>query len=378
MTRVLERIREDRERLTTRLVDAMRAELPEYRALSRESVLAATAVDLDTFLTFFEQRRAPLARDAQRSLDIARRRARAGFPLAVFLDSFNVARREATKVVEEVGRELRLRVVERRRIERLVSDWTGLLMVQTSRAFLELGAGNEGTEAHRKELILGLFHKPLDAGLQSQAALFGLHAGGRYRAFVARPGKRESLVDLAYAVTKTGSRGSVSALVATLEGRVVGLVAQQPSLPNPNTMLGLGPEVPLAGASQSYAEACRVFNAAEFGERVGVLTLIDVALESAMLDDPVRSERLAARYLGSFSGDSDASATRILETVRLWLEYNGSVQEVAKSQNLHPNTVRYRLQAYEDRTGVALTTFRSRCAAWWGLTWARSEGVRST
>ncbi|MEM7437423.1 MAG: helix-turn-helix domain-containing protein [Myxococcota bacterium] len=372
-TRVLAQICSERERITNRLVDALCAELPEYRALPRKSVVAATAIDFDTFIEFLEEGRSPRTRDAHKSLDVARKRARSGFPLAVFLDSFNVARREAVKVVEEVGQELRLRVADRRSIERLVSDWTGLLMVQTSRAFLELAGGEEGTDDHRRELIVSLLQRPLDAELQSRAALFGLHAGGLYRAFAARPAPNESIEDLAFAVMRTGSRGSVSALVAEVEGRLVGVVAQRPSVPNPGTLVGLGREATLSELTQSYAEACRVLNAATFAERAGVLALSDVPLESAMLDDPVRSQRLAERYVGVLQEDTDASTGRILDTVRLWLECNGSIPQVAESLRLHPNTVRYRLQAYEDRTGERLTSFRSRVGAWWGLTWASHE-----
>ncbi len=367
--RISQRIRSHRTEIADRIADAVRRALPEYRAFPRALVASAVGIDLDLFAELLAADRAPTAADAQRSLDVARARAQAGISVAVFLDSLNVARREALRLVDEMATEVRVSPRERRRVEHALADWIGMLMVQAARAFLEISRGESGAERQRAALLRSLLAGELDADVRGRAALFGLRPEGRYRAFAARPGRAETPADLAYAVAKSGSRGSESSVVAEIGDRVVGLVIDRPGLSTPDAVLGLGPPVPLGDLSHSYAQASRALAGAIVAGRSGIVTLGDVALESAMLEDPARSDDLVARYVAPLG--RDASAERILETVESWLEHGASVQAVADRLDVHPNTVRYRLQVYRDRTGEELDGFEMRCAAWWALRWWR-------
>lgn len=150
------------------------------------------------------------------------------------------------------------------------------------------------------------------------------------------------------------------------------VVAKSPTLSETDAVLGLGRDVPITELAQSFAEASRVLNAAVFAGRTGVLRMGDVALESAIIEDASRSEALVARYVAPIL-KKDKSADTVLETVTLWIESGGNYQEVADSLGLHANAVRYRVRAYQDRIGQELSSFESRCQAWWALRWHRAQ-----
>lgn len=370
--RFLRRLEADRQAVAGRLATAVRAGLPEYGALPNEAVAQAIAIDLEVFLKLLEEDREPTAAEAQRSLDIARVRGRAGFSVTAFLESFNVARREALAMIGEVARELRIGVADRRRIERRVGDWVGLLMVQASRAFLELAGGDRGSQQQREALLRDLLDGRNDAEARSRAALFGLDATGRYRALAGAPGADATAWDLLHAVARTGGRGATSALVAESGAGIFGLVATIPRPSAPGDTLALGPAVPLAQAARSWSEARRVMDAARAAGRTGVVTLGDVAFESAMHEDPERSAALAARWVEPLMDDG-VSGARVLETVERWIANGASVQQTAEALGVHPNTVRYRLQVYRDRVGDDLASFDARCRAWWALRWCQTR-----
>lgn len=78
--------------------------------------------------------------------------------------------------------------------------------------------------------------------------------------------------------------------------------------------------------------------------------LVDLALDAAR--EPLAA--LAARRLAALDDRTEASRERLTETLRAWLELQGSAPAVAERLHVHPQTVRYRLARLREALGDAL------------------------
>ncbi|MBB5866893.1 DNA-binding PucR family transcriptional regulator [Allocatelliglobosispora scoriae] len=76
--------------------------------------------------------------------------------------------------------------------------------------------------------------------------------------------------------------------------------------------------------------------------------------------------RLSDRHLQAFDGPVRANHD-IEETTRVYLECNQRVREVSQRLGVHPNTVRYRVQRFQQLTGLDLKRTEDLVTAWWLL-----------
>ncbi len=145
-----------------------------------------------------------------------------------------------------------------------------------------------------------------------------------------------------------------SGAAAPHEGDVIGFARRTPSLGKvSDAVVGVGPAGPLHELPHSFAVATRVVETATAFGRTGMLTIDELALEAIARSEPTITRRLVERYVTPCEPGS-AAGHELLETIRVHLANDLSVDATAAELYVHPNTVRNRLRRYEQLTSSNL------------------------
>ncbi len=136
-------------------------------------------------------------------------------------------------------------------------------------------------------------------------------------------------------------------------GRLAQIAAGLPR----GALAALGPEVAPAGAHRSWARALATLRLVEAGRVQGnAPVLADDHLLSLMLHggDVTLGADLAAQALAPLEALTPVARERMVQTLRVWLDHPGRVQQAAALLDVHPQTVRYRVARLYERFGEAL------------------------
>jgi purine catabolism regulator len=76
---------------------------------------------------------------------------------------------------------------------------------------------------------------------------------------------------------------------------------------------------------------------------------------------------LAAEVLGSVVHYDAAHAGELVPSVRVWLEHDRHTERAAHALHIHPNTLRYRVQRFEEISGRSLSSTASLAEVWLAL-----------
>lgn len=169
------------------------------------------------------------------------------------------------------------------------------------------------------------------------------------------------------AALAAGRRGG-PLLSARIGERIVAIVPAPVSsgareLPHP---VGVGLPTRLRRLRSSFAQACRALDAARaFGE-TGIVTLDGLGLRAAVLDEPEVGERLARRLAAGLAPAGRFGAV-LRQSAAAFLRADGVVADASAQLHVHPNTLRHRLQRFEQLTGWQLTRVEDLAEVWWAL-----------
>ncbi|MBO0708203.1 MAG: helix-turn-helix domain-containing protein [Candidatus Dormibacteraeota bacterium] len=113
-------------------------------------------------------------------------------------------------------------------------------------------------------------------------------------------------------------------------------------------------EVP-AGVAGAYREVRGVLDTlARFGTRGRVVGVADLGLSALLAGIPDRRlEAFRARHLHALERHDADHGTHLVETLRAYLEA-GEQQAAARRLDIHPNTLRYRLDRVRTIAGIDL------------------------
>ncbi|HTJ36104.1 MAG TPA: helix-turn-helix domain-containing protein [Dactylosporangium sp.] len=194
---------------------------------------------------------------------------------------------------------------------------------------------------------------------------------------VAAAGLREHMAYrcMVFDVTDPGRADALEARLAacggvfgTVEGRLAGLVAREPSRVDPAVLVVAGPPLPLERAAAGYRLCVAALaGAARFG-RPGRHAALDLAAEAALTAQPELAGLLAGALLGALD-PADAFHRELAATALAYLDHGQRLDRTAAALHVHPNTVRYRLRALQERTALPLddATVLSTLRSWWAL-----------
>jgi hypothetical protein len=115
---------------------------------------------------------------------------------------------------------------------------------------------------------------------------------------------------------------------------------------------GLGPTVDWTQAQVSFARARAALELAD--GQTGLVGARERAGELLLRSDPRLAGELAADRLSPLQELSQGSRRRLTETLRVWLDEQGRLGQVAERLEIHPQTARYRLGRLRELFGTAL------------------------
>ena len=187
------------------------------------------------------------------------------------------------------------------------------------------------------------------AELVSRSADFGIDPRRNFRALRARPRPGTSADDLLGELVAPLRSGD--GVLTVLAGDVIGFLTGKPAGSGAAT-IAVGPLLPLTALAESDGVADRVFAAAWRRPDAGSYCLEDLTWRTAA-GDPDVTAVLRRRYLAPFADDAEFGRI-VLDSVRLYLAHDRRISAAAKALSVHENTLRYRLQKFEQLTGARL------------------------
>jgi DNA-binding PucR family transcriptional regulator len=167
-------------------------------------------------------------------------------------------------------------------------------------------------------------------------------------------------------IETSGATDDGGLLAAVVDGHVWGLVSRTPAIAGGQGVVGLGTAVDLSGAAASFALATRALDTATAFGRAGVVSIDDLSLRPVILSEDHLGERLIRRYLGPLRELGEFGATLEL-TIQEYLAGGMRIDDSAKALIIHPNTLRHRIDRFQQLTGADLRRTEDVIEVWWAL-----------
>jgi hypothetical protein len=192
----------------------------------------------------------------------------------------------------------------------------------------------------------------------------GLEAQGVYHAIRARP---QPTLDMETIERYLGADGLVrrgNGLLALIDGDACGFIKSLPHTAAP-TAVGISEAVALTEMKAAFRQASRALETALTLGAAGLFGFNDLGLHPAIANDTDIGDVMTARYITTVlrvtGGDT------VLSTAERYLENDRNIDATAKGLNVHPNTVRQRLDRFEEATGRSLRETETVVEVWWAL-----------
>lgn len=159
-------------------------------------------------------------------------------------------------------------------------------------------------------------------------------------------------------------------LTFTAETAPVREAAHSASLP-----CGIGDAASLARIATAVPPALAGLGLAR--ERGGVVTSRDLTTFEGLLElqDPERLAPFTEQLILPLVTHDEGHGSALLQTLRTFLDNDGSVTATAQEMFLHPNSLRHRLRRIEELTGANPRVFRDRVGLAIGV-WSWERGLR--
>jgi hypothetical protein len=348
--------------LTDEIIEAVGREVPAYRrpleGAFGEGVRRGVGVALSRFV---ESSGAPDRAAASVYIALGRGEYRQGRSLEALLAAYRVGARIAWRRITEAGAAAGVEPADLYRVGEALFTYIDALSAESAEGWASAQASAAGERQRRRAELVALFAEdpPPDP---SRVEAAGEEAGWPLPASVVAVAVREEDVH------RTGSRLGPDALAATLGGAgVIVVPAPAPSLvvttggaagPAAGASRGaVGPAVPLREAARSIALARRLLRLVEEGvvsEREAPVHAEDHLPALIVHADPPLARDLAARELAPLDDLSPTARTKLLTTLRVWLDDQGRIEQTAHHLDVHPQTVRYRVNQMRELFGRRL------------------------
>ncbi|HUR49485.1 MAG TPA: helix-turn-helix domain-containing protein [Acidimicrobiales bacterium] len=353
---VAQRVLDDLDGVVTRMGEAYRQDVPEYAALEARvmatEVLPVSRRLVEAFFWPILAGREPDIGVVTELTDMGRRRLEMGVPLEPMLHVYRLAGRVVwDAVVAATGPD------EQGALAELGAKWMDFVDRAASvAAAAYLAASHDHLrrlDARRRELLEALLAAADAAEITATAIRFSTVLAHAYVPVLlvgdGAAGRIDSLADGAPDGTIAGPRGSgVLLLLPAPAGRVElerigrrafgGLITfGRAAAPGP----ALAREVASIESLMLAARAAGV-TSGRFGPE-------DLLLEQLLAGTPAAADALRRRVLGALEGKDHGGL--ITSTLRTFLGA-GSVPETARRENVHANTVSYRLRRVAELTGL--------------------------
>ncbi len=291
---------------------------------------------------------------------------RAGRSLGALLSAYRVGARLAWERFVEAGAEAGHDPEDLYGLASLIFSYIDTISAESVDGYAEEQSRAAGERERRRRALVRLLARD-DVSVEEVADLAGL-AGWALptgvAAIVADPdrGAERAIARLGPDALVTVDDGLTLAFLADPDapGRRKQLVAALKDTP-----AALGPTVAPARAWHSLNRA-RAAHRLLVSERLPQdgLVVAEEHLLALLLDggDGALAAELSAQVLAPLDGLGAGARARAIETLKVWLDHPGQVQRVAAELDVHPQTVRYRMNQLRERFGADLDDADARFA----------------
>lgn len=350
--------------LSRRIVERMQEEMPAYAALTPEDLLPGVSTNLELMLPamrtgrpFSDEEMAAFTRHGES-------RALQGVSIEELLRGWRLG---TQAMVDEMLDSARETGVD----EGLVLELTRGVLAAADLAVVAAALGHRQAELRsdrqeqrrRVDLVRGTLLGTLGpAEMVAGVRAYGLDPDREYRAIraVATPEVPADQLEQRLGLSPGATRG----LTALVDGDLCGFLDSPPS-ERAEVSVGVGPTASLDALASSFQHASRAASTAAAFGLAGVYDLPRLGLLPAVLTDDDVGEEMVRRYVTPASAGSGGED--LLRTVRSYLAHDMRVDRTAEALFVHQNTVRYRLNRYQEVTGANLRNPHDVLEVWWGL-----------
>ena len=350
--------------LVDRIVERIRAEVPDFRRLPASTLARAVRGNVGRALAALRDLRAPTTDELERAAAVGRERAEQGLSVDAVLHAYRISISAVWSRFGELARERGTGVSSVLAFSETLWLWGDAVMEVVGQAHraVELQLARE-EQQRRDAFVLAVLMGTIDADeLSRESAGYGLDPDRDYIAFRAR-----ALEDGRPPHRLTAG----DALTTALDHDLVGL-ALEAAPPTAGVVVGVGPPARLAALPAAFAMAGRALQTAlAFGQE-GVFSLADLSIRPAILSDEALGAAFTGRHLEPLAALGRLGA-ELEDTLRVWFEQEMRIEDTARVLHVHPNTLRHRLRRFEKATGASLRRPGDLIELWWALERRRLE-----
>lgn len=347
---IAERVLADLDPLLVAFGAAYRAEIPEYAALSEgqmvTEVLPVSRVLVVSFLERVVDERPFRPREIAAFEAMGRTRFAMGLPLDALLHAFRICGREAWRALCDA-----VQPGEERFLGPLGSTWLDAVDVSASAAARAYVAASHerlrDLDARRRELVEALLSAGDPGEVAAVSLRFSTVLAPAYVPVVVAGDGTAARIDTLLAASPPGTLGGHRG------DRVLLLVPHRLEAPlaRPGALVACGE--PAAVGPRLLDEVAHVervlATALAEGHTTGSFGPDDLLVEQLLLGNDRVAGALRRRVLGVLQARDPGG--QVVLTLRRYL-VTGSVPETARQDNVHANTVAYRLGRVRDLTGL--------------------------
>jgi hypothetical protein len=354
----------DRELLTKRVRESIRAQLPAYRLVGDRELDWGFRIDLDgTLISARAGHEAVTDEHLAGLIPVGETRARQGIPIQEVLLAWRIGVQVVIDRATEIGPQLEISPDEMLRFVRA-------LIAASDRAMAIIASAHRGAElelaAREHERRAAVVHEALLGKLspvvvRAHAESCGIDPACDYVAIRAegspeeRP-QRERRLGFQSTVTPRQGLGAI------IDDDLAGFLLRPPSGQIPFAV-GVGPPRSVQRLQESFELASRALNTMRGFGLVGAMDLDALGLLPAIVSDRAVGDALVRRYLEPLA----SSQAEIAASLRVLFECDMHIEQAAEQLFVHPNTLRYRVGRFEEITGANLRNAKNALEVWWAL-----------
>ncbi len=353
-------------------IRAIGREVPDYSRPMEgrlgETVRYGTERALRRFLDSIEHPTAVSERDRRIYVELGRLEMREGRTLNALLAAYRVGAQIAWRRFVEAGTSAGLEPATLYRLGEAIFAYIDEISGESIAGYADAQSAAAGERQRRRtQLVMLLAADPPPAPEALRAAAV--------RAGWAPPARLAAVVVEGIDSERLAGRLGPGALAAALEspdsppasGRGARVLAFVPDPGRPrrraqieqavgSRAAALGPTVPAAAASRSAQRAGRALDLRLAGALPGegLVVAAEHAAELLLHADSALALELASERLAPLDALRPAVRERLVETLRAWLDRHGRIDETARTLDVHPQTVRYRLNQLREAFGAEL------------------------
>lgn len=360
VTEMLEGVDEN----ATKILGAVQDEILAYAAIPSATLMPQAKKLVVRVLTAINERRSPNEEEISDIVAVVTLRARQNIAVEEVIQAFQFVVRVLWQLFNEQSKAHQLDAAKLVEAAELFWHWIDavtLPIAQVHRsAEMQMVRHDQAQRQHFLNAILSGTIGGTE--LVTHAIGYGLHPDHVYVPFRGRLFATDSVEDLQHRVASDKS----IVLSGLVERDFAGLAVRRPSWQVSDGAIGIGPATTLRAMSSAFTLASRSLETALRFRFAGVFEIGDLPLQAGILGDNVIGETLWSRFV-ELPGEKDRQRRTLLSTLASYLDNDRDIERTASVLRVHANTVRNRLNRFEEITGKRLSRTEDLFGAWWAL-----------